>query len=295
MDAIRPIITQLWETISRIVLSSFPFLVSLFILGAGCLGMLIHKRLKRDIRELISKCLGVAVILYAISELWNSFFILQEGRMEAEGTLLAVISLPLGWLFGEALRLDHLLGSFGITLCRLFNRNSSSASKEPSQQELSVEENALQTLQREEQARGFMISATLCGFTSLSYTHFLDGRINQDPIPLLILLAFDILLILGLATVYGLGASLSSLLVLLHFGGLGLAYSLFGDFFTTKLLGQLSIVGGVILLVGGVCLCRGKRFHAANLIPALLVPILYVAVVTKTENLIKGLLEKDAS
>ena len=73
--------------------------------------------------------------------------------------------------------------------------------------------------------------------------------------------------------------------VLICEGILGITYSLKGDFFTPKLLGQLSLVGGMILLFGGISLCRGKRFRAANLIPALFIPILYTSIMNRADEI----------
>jgi uncharacterized membrane protein YqgA involved in biofilm formation len=291
MDSILNILKQLWEFLSGIIISAFPILNALFIIGAGCLGMLLYGKFKAGVRDIVIKCIGIGVILFAVSELWNSFFVLQEGRFEAEGTLLVVVSLLIGSLFGEALRLDFLLGKLGLLIHRLFEeREPVGKDKKP---ELTDEEIALLTLKREERATGFLVAATLCGFSSLAFTHFLEGRMTDDPIPMLIKLAFDALLVFWLASIYGSGVPFASALVLLNLGELGIAYSLFGDIFTPKLVGQLSLVGGVILLSGGICLCLGKRFRAANLIPALFIPIIYTVAMTKTEELVEKLVGKD--
>lgn len=297
MDAIRSTLltylTALWEFISGMVVSAFPFLDAIFIIGAGCLGMLLYGRLKPSVRDIITKCLGVGVILYAVSELWNSFFVLQDGQIETDGTLLVVISLLIGWLFGEAIGLDILLGKLGLVIHRLFEEKQPEVKGKDKKPEPTAEELALLTLKREDRAKGFLVAATLCGFSSLAFTHFLEGRMNDDPIPMLIKLAFDFVLVFGLAAVYGSGAPFAGVVVLLNLGVLGLTYTLFGDFFTPKLMGQLSLVGGAILLAGGICLCLGKRFRAANFIPALFIPIIYTAVMTKTEELVEKLLKKN--
>ena len=54
----------------------------------------------------------------------------------------------------------------------------------------------------------------------------------------------------------------------------------------------MALVGGMILLFGGISLCRGKRFRAANLIPALFIPIIYTAVMEKVETAVEEALDK---
>ena len=283
MNAILEFLNPLWTLFSQAVLSAFPIFNTAVVIGAGLLGMRLHGRFRTSIRDIILRAVGIAVILFAISELWNSFFVLKDGVIETEGTLLAFISLPVGWLIGEALSIDRGLGKLGLFLHSVFEKPDASTQAKKTQ--LSPEETARLVLTREERATGFVIATTLCCFSSLIFTRFLEGRINGDPIPMLIKLAFDFLLIFWLATIYGSGVPFAAIPVLLTEGVLGISYSLWGDFFTPKLMGQLAIVGGVILLFGGISLCRGKRFRAANLIPALFIPILYTSVMNRVDEI----------
>ena len=290
MNTVLELLSSLWDLISRAVISAFPILDTVIIMGAGCLGMLLYGRFKRSTRDIVIKALGIAVVLFAISELWNNFFVLQDGMIETEGTLLVVIALPMGWLFGEALAIDQGLGKLGLLLHRIFEEKESTI-KEP--RELTPEETARLVLTREDRATGFIIAFTLCGFSSLIFTRFLEGRINGDPIPMLIKLACDFVLVFWLASVYGSGVPFAGIGALVSQGALGIAYSVWGDFFTPKLMGQLALTGGMILLFGGISLCRGKRFRAANLIPALFIPIIYTAVMEKAEEAVKEALDKN--
>lgn len=282
MNTMLELLTSLWAVISRVVISAYPIINTAIVVVAGFLGKSLCGRFRASTRDIIIKALGIAVILFSISELWNSLFVLQEGQIEAEGTMLAVIALPLGFLFGEALSIDHGLGKLGLLLHGMLEKKDpSSKSKKP---QLTSEEAARLILNREDIAKGFIIAFTLCGFSSLIFTHFLEGRMNDDPIPMLIKLAFDFVLVFWLASVYGDGVPFAGISVLVSEGALGIAYSLWGDFFTPKLLGQVALVGSVILLIGGISLCRGKRFRVANLIPALFIPIVYTAAMDKIKE-----------
>ena len=283
MNAILAFLQPLWSFLSQVILSAFPILNTAIVVGAGVLGMRLHGRFRTSARDIILRAVGIAVILFSINELWNSFFILEDGVIEAEGTLLAFISLPVGWLVGEALSIDRGLGKLGLFLHSVFEKPDASTQAKKTQ--LSPEETARLVLAREECATGFIIATTLSCFSSLIFTGFMEGRINGDPIPMLIKLAFDFLLIFWLATVYGSGVPFAAIPVLLSEGIMGISYSLWTDFFTPKLLGQLSIVGGAILLFGGISLCRGKRFFAAKLIPALFIPILYTSIMNRADEI----------
>ena len=286
MNGFLEFLKLLWSFLSQALLSAFPIFNTAIVVAAGFLGLRLHGRFRTSIRDIIMRALGIAVVLFAISELWNSFFVLQDGMIETEGTMLAVISLPVGWLVGEAFSIDKGLGKLGLFLHSVFEKPD--ASNQAKKTQLSPEETARLVLSRENCATGFVIATTLCCFSSLIFTRFLEGRINDDPIPMLIKLAFDFVLVFWLSAIYGSGVSLAAIPVLICEGILGITYSLKGDFFTPKLLGQLSLVGGMILLFGGISLCRGKRFRAANLIPALFIPILYTSIMNQADEIAEG-------
>jgi len=50
---------------------------------------------------------------------------------------------------------------------------------------------------------------------------------------------------------------------------------LIGGFFTESIISDLSLVGSVLIFGVGVNLVFGKKLKVGNMIPALLVPILY--------------------
>lgn len=289
MDVIQNFFSSLGETLEpvlsalkHVLITGFPFINVFVILIAGILGANLYGKPNAHTKNLIVKLLGVAVILFGINELWKSLFVLQEGVLEAKGTLLVVISVLLGWLFGEALMLDRLLGKLGILLSRLFSPKPTPAEiaqlkkNKPSPEEISAEAKKLCDC-----ANGFVIATVLCGFSSTLFTGFLEGRATGEAGPLLMKLAFDLVLVFALAVIYGNGVSLSGIPVLCVELFLWLADAKWGEILTDELVRQTALVGGIILLCGGVCLMYGKRFRAANLLPALLLPAVFTLSVNK--------------
>jgi hypothetical protein len=65
MNTILELLNSLWGLVSRAVISAFPILNTVIILGAGLLGMLLYGRWKRNTRDIIVKCIGIAVILFS--------------------------------------------------------------------------------------------------------------------------------------------------------------------------------------------------------------------------------------
>ena len=299
MPALMITLPALWESIKEVLapviafltkalIAGFPFINTFLILAVGLLGASLYGKMQAYTRRLLLRCLGMAVILFGISQLWDAWFVLEEGKLETDGTMLAIISILIGWLFEEALMLDKLMGQLGIALSRFFAPKPTPAEiakakkTDPTPEFLAAEKRRLQ-----DTADGFVIAATLCGFSSLLFTGYLEGRTMNDPVPMLIKLAFDAVLVFALAAAYGNGVSFAAIPTLLPQLLLWLVDAKWGDILTVTLTGQLAIVGGIILLCGGICLASGKRFRAANLIPALFIPVVFTLTADKVTEAVE--------
>ena len=249
MTALLLSLPNLWDTLKntlapvtafleKALVLGFPFVNAFAILMAGVLCAGFYGKLKTYARRLLLRCLGLAVILFGISQLWDAWFVLDAGQLETNGTLLSIVAVLIGWLFGEALMLDKLLARLGIALSRFFAAKPTPAEiakakkTEPDPVLLAAEKRKLQ-----DTADGFVIATTLCGFSSLLFTGFLEGRMQSDPVPMLIKLAFDVILVCGLATVYGNGVSFAAIPTLLIQLAFWLVDAKWGDILTVTLLG----------------------------------------------------------
>jgi uncharacterized membrane protein YqgA involved in biofilm formation len=85
-------------------------------------------------------------------------------------------------------------------------------------------------------------------------------------------------MVMVLASVYGVGALFSALAVGVYQG----IFTVFGvfiaDFMTDSLIVSLSGVGSVLIFAVGLNLLWPKKIRVGNLLPALLVPVIWEAV-----------------
>ena len=296
LEIIRELYTSVIQLLIKVLISAFPVVNALFIMGSGCLGVLLYKRLKPTAKEIMTRCLGLAVLLLGFSELWECLFVLEDGKLEITGTMLVIFSLLIGLLFGYALNLDGLLEKLGIAMRRVFLGDpleKAAVKGKIKKEELPPELLAAQIIDQKNCAEGFTMATVMCGFSSLLITNFLAGRMANDPIPLLIKLGFDFVFVFILASIYGSGVPFAGAIVLVSEGVLGLVYSRWGDILLPiDVLDQIALIGAVILLLCGASLCFGKKLRPANLIPALFIPIIYTFFMTKIEETVKEKTEK---
>ena len=81
-----------------------------------------------------------------------------------------------------------------------------------------------------------------------------------------------------LASAYGIGIALSAGVLFLWQGGIYFGAHALSGFLTPALLTELSIVGGILIAASGLSILKIKESKTLNLLPALLVPILWFAV-----------------
>ena len=100
---------------------------------------------------------------------------------------------------------------------------------------------------------------------SVSYTH-LDVYKRQ---------ILDGVISMVFASALGIGVIFAALPLLIYQGGITLLASFMAPIFSDALTQNLSYVGSVLIFGGGINLFFGKQIRIGNLLPALLVPILY--------------------
>jgi len=90
--------------------------------------------------------------------------------------------------------------------------------------------------------------------------------------------ALDFIASLTFASVLGWGVLLSAGAVLVVQGSLTLAGALFGSFMSEPMILAMTSTGGVLLLGLGLVLLELKEMRVANMLPALVVALLLVAL-----------------
>lgn len=265
--------SNLYDALSGVILSAFPFVSPLLMLLAGCLGALLYGKIKEPVQSVLLRALGLLVLLMGGLELWNGFFVLQTAQFETQGTVLVIFSLIIGYAFGYAFSLERVIGQMGEWLFGRFMRPS-----KPRKSDIIAQAKGQAVRERKTcppSAEGFMLASVLCGFSSTTVFSILDLQMTEDPLPLLLRLGFHALVFFLLTALFGSSVSFAVVPVLAVEGILFLVGTVAGDLITYNLTNQLRLVGAVLLLAAGAALGCGKRVRAARLIPAYLIPLIY--------------------
>jgi len=84
-----------------------------------------------------------------------------------------------------------------------------------------------------------------------------------------------------LASTYGIGIALTSVVLFAWQGAIYLAACLAGNFMTSEMMTELSIVGGFLIASSGLSILGIKDCKTMNMLPSLVIPLIYCVLVFK--------------
>src|ERR671911_547923 len=213
------------------------------VLAGGSLGTLVGGRLSEGMRQTAMHAIGLVTVLVGI-----------QSFLRFDNPLVPLVSVILGLVVGELLGIDRQLKRFGDALERRFSKGESPVS------------------------RAFVTTSLLFCVGPLTILGSLQDGISGDYRLLALKSALDFVASLSFASVLGWGVLLSAGSVLVVQGALTLAGALFGSFMSEPMIVALTSTGGVLLLGLGLVLFSLKEVRVANMLPALIVAPLLVAL-----------------
>ncbi|MCP4356498.1 MAG: DUF554 domain-containing protein [Chloroflexi bacterium] len=215
------------------------------VLIGGTLGTLLGNRFPQRMQETVFAGLGL--------------FTLVIGVMSAQATgnpLIVLGSLLVGALIGEGLRIEAGLERFGAWLQKRLAAGGDSARF----------------------IEGFVTASLVFCVGPLTIQGAIEDGLTGDFTKLAVKAMLDGFAALAFASTMGAGVIASVIVIVVFQGGLSLLASLGADFFTAPMTAELTATGGVVLLAIGFRLLDLKQIRAANLLPALFVAPLAVAI-----------------
>jgi len=226
------------------------------IIGGAALGVLIGSRMLSRTRTLITEVLGLITILGAVSALapmWGSRYI---NALPNGWTLLAILgSLLIGGLIGSALNLESRLDSIGESLRKKFGAHEESTFVE-----------------------GFVSASLLFAIGPLAILGSISDGMSTGVDQLLLKSSLDFFAAMAFAASLGWGVAAAAIPVGIYQGawtliGLGL-----GNVLSGYQIDAMTITGGLMLICIGLRLLKIKDIAVGNLLPALFIAPLLVAL-----------------
>ena len=224
----------------------------LAVLAGSGLGMLIKTGLKRRFRDILMQACGIATIFLGISGALAGLLKVENGAVSTQNTMLLIFSRVVGGLAGEALNIEAGMEALGERLKRLVRDKSDSRFVD-----------------------GFVTASLVICVGAMAIVGSIQDGLTGDHTLLFSKSLLDFVIVMVFAATFGLGVMFSALPLGILQGGITLAAALVAGFLSESLISDLSCVGSVLIFCVGLNVAFNAKIRVGNLLPALLVPVLW--------------------
>lgn len=220
---------------------------TLAIIAGGILGMVFGRFFKESVQDALCKTCGVCTLFLGIAGALEGMLTVEGTGVVSGGTMLIIGCLALGSLVGEFLNLEGAFERFGQWL-KLKTGNAKD--------------------------KGFVdafvtASLTVCIGAMAIVGSIQDGILGDYSI-LAAKAVLDLIIILVMTCSMGKGCIFSAIPVAIFQGSITALAGLIRPLMTEAALGNLSMIGSILIFCVGVNLVWGKKLKVANMLPAVI-------------------------
>ena len=212
----------------------------------GLLGLLLGGRLKEDHTQTIVHALGICTIVIGITS-----------AIVTSNILIVIICLVIGTILGELLKIEHRLDTLGDWLKAKVAKKGGGRFTE-----------------------GFVTASLLFCVGTMAIMGSFDAGLRGDYNTIFAKSALDCVMAVTFAATMGVGVLFSGATVLVYQGALTLLAGLVEPFLSAAVVTEMSAVGGVMLIGTGINILglMQKRIRVGNMLPAIVLPVVWFAV-----------------
>ena len=221
------------------------------IVAGGLTGHFTGKLFREEQQESLTKACGISVLFIAISGAMQGMLEIDGGRLVSGKSMLVVLCLAIGTVFGELLGIENGFERFGEWLKE---KTGNGGDKQFV--------NAFVTA-----------SLTVC-IGAMAIVGAIQDGIMGDYSTLAVKSVLDFIIIAVMTSSLGKGSAFSAIPILIFEGSITLLARLIAPFMTDLAVAYLSLVGSVLIFCVGVNLVWGKKIRVANMLPAVLLAVL---------------------
>ncbi|MGG4494924.1 DUF554 domain-containing protein [Brevibacillus reuszeri] len=212
--------------------------VVLIVMGS-MIGSVFKKGLKEQYQDILMQGMGLAVAALGV-------FAITKHMPDSEYPVLFIVSLAIGGVIGERVNMEE---KFHQLVSKVSKGNL---------------------------AEGLSTAILLFCIGTLSIVGPIESALNGNQTYLFTNGILDFVTSIVLAATFGIGIALSAVVLFCWQGFFYVAAKMVSGFITPELLTEISIIGGVLILSSGLSILGVRKFRTINLIPSLVIPVIYL-------------------
>ncbi len=213
------------------------------IIAGSLIGLLFRNGIPEKYKQTVMQAVGLSVVLIGIS-----------GALKTDDLLLVIISLAVGSILGEMLQIENRLEALGKKLGRIIGKGDDGISK------------------------GFVTASLVFCIGAMAIVGALESGLSGNHQTLYAKSVLDGISSIIFASTLGVGVLFSALSVLVYQGAITVSAAFIKQFLVPEVVAQMSSVGGLLIMAIGFNLLEMKRIRIGNMLPAILIPLVYYVV-----------------
>lgn len=222
------------------------------ILAGGLGGLLFGKALKKRYQDTLMMACGVCVMFLGIGGTMQEMLKISQGKLTTEGTMMLIGSYAVGALIGEWLNIELKMEQFGEWL-KIKTSNSGDGAF----------------------VDAFVTASLTVCIGAMAVVGAIQDGIYGDSSILAAKTVLDLLIIMVMTASLGKGCMFSAIPVALFQGGITALSTVIEPFMTEQALSNLSLTGSILIFCVGLNLIWGKKVKVANMLPCIVVAVLW--------------------
>ncbi len=225
------------------------------IIAGGIVGLCGGRFLVPRMQDTIMKATGLCILFVGLAGTLEQMLAVEGDHLTSGGTAMMIVSFALGAAIGEAIDLDDRFEQLGIWLKR----------KTGSDDDASF-------------VNGFVSTSLTVGIGAMAIVGSIQDGILGDWSTLALKGALDAVIVCVMSASLGRGCVFSALPVAVIQGSITLLALPLRPIMTEAALANLSLVGSMLIFCVGVNLIWEKTFKPANMLPAVVIAVVWALV-----------------
>lgn len=222
------------------------------VIAGGISGVVLKRGIPEKCQKILMQACGIATIFIGVSGTLKEMLVINGSSIETRGTFLLILSLVFGGLAGSLLSIEDRLERLGELLKKKLHSERDTQFVE-----------------------GFVTSTLVICIGAMAIVGAIEDGLTGNFSTLTAKAILDFVIVIVFASTLGKGVIFSAIPLFLYQGAITVLAAILGDFMSPSLIGDISFIGSALIFCIGVNIAFGKKFNVGNLLPALLVPVIY--------------------
>jgi len=213
---------------------------TLAIIAGSLVGLIFRGGIPEKYNETVLQAVSLAVIMIGL-----------RGALKTDAVLIVIISLAIGSVIGEMIKIDDGLKWLGKCL----------------EVKLAKEKTGI--------AKGFVTASLIFCVGSMAIVGSMESGLTGNHQTLYAKSALDGITSIIFASTFGIGVIFSAVTVFIYQGIITIMAFCIKPFLTTEVINQMSAVGGLLIMAIGFNMLNIVKIRIANMLPAVFMPLFY--------------------